>query len=128
MRHYCQAKKEQAMSDSNSPSTRAHEVSESGAAEILLIDDFDPYVGRLFHFEGTPYAFPLDHIVCKRERPQFPGYRMPFTLIFRGPREQQVLPEGLYECKVEDGPSFSIYVAPIHTPAPDRQHYQAVFN
>jgi hypothetical protein len=39
-----------------------------------------------------------------------------------------VLPEGLYTFDVENGPSFELYVMPIHTPARDRQDYQSSFN
>ena len=59
------------------------------------------------------------------ERKTFP--RQPFSLIFRGP-PADVLPEGLHTLEVEGGDSFTIYVMPIHTPARDRQDYQAVFN
>jgi hypothetical protein len=38
------------------------------------------------------------------------------------------MPEGLYAAEVENGPRFDLYVIPIHTRAPDRQDYQAVFN
>jgi hypothetical protein len=30
--------------------------------------------------------------------------------------------------EVEGGPSFTLYVIPVHTPARDRQDYQAAFN
>ena len=36
--------------------------------------------------------------------------------------------EGLYVLEVEDGPSFMLYVIPVHTPARDRQDYQAAFS
>jgi len=39
-----------------------------------------------------------------------------------------VLREGPYILEVEGGPGFQLYVMPIHTPAQDRQDYQAVFN
>ena len=54
--------------------------------------------------------------------------RKPFTLIFRGPKETDVMPEGLYECEFEGGPSYSLYVIPIFTPQPGRQDYQSAFN
>jgi hypothetical protein len=53
--------------------------------------------------------------------------RPPFTLIFAGP-PGDVLPEGEYAFEVEGGPAFEFYVMPIHTPARDRQDYQAAFN
>jgi hypothetical protein len=48
-------------------------------------------------------------------------------LIFRGPAGD-LLREGLYVLEVEGGPSFELYVIPVHTPARDRQDYQAAFN
>lgn len=95
---------------------------------ILVVDDFKPHVGKTFRFLGTPYAFPLDRVSSLRESVPPGSKRIPFTLIFVGPKSQDHLPEGLYDCAVEDGPTYSIHVNPIHTPAPDRQEYQAVFN
>lgn len=51
----------------------------------------------------------------------------PFTLIFHGPRGD-ILGEGLHGTTTEDGTRFAFYIMPIHTPALDRQEYQAVFN
>jgi hypothetical protein len=96
--------------------------------KVLTAEDFEPHVGKTFRFKGTRHAFPLDHI-HRDDRPRPPGLkRQPFILIFRGPKEADVLPEGPYMCSIEGGPSFSIYVMPIFTPQPDRQDYQAVFN
>ncbi|MDE3177648.1 MAG: hypothetical protein KGM15_16225 [Pseudomonadota bacterium] len=95
---------------------------------ILSIEQFAPHVGKLFQFIGTPYAFPLDRILGDAGAPASGQARRPFALIFRGPRDGDVLPEGLYDCATEDGASFNLYVAPIHTPQPDRQEYQAAFN
>lgn len=98
------------------------------ARELLLIEHFVPHVGKIFRFTGTRYAFPLDRIDSDpRELPSW-VVRRPFTLIFRGPAEREVLPAGIYECEIEGGPTYSIHVAPIHTPRPDRQDSQAVFN
>jgi hypothetical protein len=49
------------------------------------------------------------------------------VLIFTGPRGD-VLPEGFYAAEAEGGAHFDFYILPIHTPASDRQDYQAVFN
>ena len=35
---------------------------------------------------------------------------------------------GFYAAEAESGARFDFYILPIHTPAPDRQEYQAVFN
>ena len=50
-----------------------------------------------------------------------------FTLVLTGPRTP-VLPEGLYDAAAPGGPALTFYIMPIHTPDPDRQDYQAVFN
>ena len=96
--------------------------------EFLLVEHFEPHVGKVFRFKGTRYAFPLESIDNpRREKPDWVK-RQPFTLIFRGPKERDVMPEGLYDCEIEGGPTVALYVAPIMTPQPDRQYYQAVFN
>jgi len=96
--------------------------------KLLQIEDFKPHVGKIFRFKGTRFAFPLEHIVAENQ-PMLPGMqRKPFILIFRGPKERDYLPPAIYECEVEGGPTYSMYVNPIHTPQPDRQEYQAAFN
>jgi hypothetical protein len=118
---------EEALQESSEAGASA-EIQREGEPEFLLIAHFKPHVGKIVRFKGTRYAFPLAEIVSDRKR--LPGWvkRRPFTLIFHGPRERDVLPEGHYECEFEGGPTYGIYVSPIHTPWPDRQDYQAVFN
>jgi len=95
--------------------------------EMLQIEHFKPHVGKTVRFKGTRFAFPLERIIVDRKRSK--GLkRKSFMLIFRGPKEREHLPEGLYDCEIENGPTYPIYVAPVHTPEPDRQDYQAVFN
>jgi|SRR5665213_353739 len=96
--------------------------------DLLQIDDFKPHVGKLFRFKGTRHAFPLDRIVSNRQPLRKGMQRQPFMLIFSGPKEPDYLPEGMYDCEVEGGPSYQIYVSPFQTPEPDRQEYQAAFN
>lgn len=98
------------------------------APEILLIDHFAPHVGKIFRFRDTRHAFPLDRISSSDNDVPDWVKRRPFTLIFRGPKERDVLPEGLHVCEIDGGPVYSIYIVPIFTPQPDRQEYQAVFN
>ena len=95
---------------------------------VLCVKHFEPHVGKFFRFKGARHTLALDRVVRESENPLRAGERGPFTLIFSGPRESEVLREGLYDCEIDDGPSFSLYVAPIHTVAPERQEYQAVFN
>ncbi|WP_315837400.1 DUF6916 family protein [Bradyrhizobium prioriisuperbiae] len=111
--------------------TETNATPDDALPEFLLVEHFEPFVGKIVRFKGTRYAFPLHSI----HRPQGPNWekpdwvkRYPFTLIFRGPKERDVLPEGLYDCEIEGGPTVTIYVAPIMTPQPDCQDYQAVFN
>jgi hypothetical protein len=96
--------------------------------ELIKAEHFKPHVGKICRFKGTPFALALDRISSNRRRLPKGVKRRPFTLIFRGPKEPPVVPEGLYECEIEGGPTYSIYVNPIFTSAPDRQEYQAVFN
>ncbi|MGO4843140.1 hypothetical protein AB4144_63795, partial [Rhizobiaceae sp. 2RAB30] len=53
--------------------------------------------------------------------------RQPFNLIFGGP-PGEVLREGTYTLKADDGSSFDLYLMPVHTVENDRQNYQAAFN
>lgn len=96
--------------------------------ELLQIEDFKPHVGKIFRFKGTRFAFPLDRIIGENQ-PTPPGMkRRPFILIFRGPKERDYMPDGIYDCEVEDGPTYRMYVNPINTPAPELQEYQAAFS
>jgi hypothetical protein len=95
--------------------------------EPLRHEDFAPHVGKRFRFAGWHSALQLVAINM-HDHPPAPGVvRPPFTLLFHGP-VGDVLPEGLYRADIEDGPTLEFYVIPIHTVAPDRQEYQAVFN
>ena len=52
----------------------------------LTIDDFTPHIGKLVHFTGTPFAFPIDRVIGDGGPPP-PGLpRAPFIVIFRGPK------------------------------------------
>lgn len=88
---------------------------------------FEPLVGKVVRFKGTRFAMPLAHLI-KSEKFIAIAKRDPFMLIFRAPREREHMPEGIYECEFEDGPTYSIYVSPIQTIEPEWQDYQAIFN
>jgi hypothetical protein len=97
------------------------------AAQPLTHESFQPHLHREFRFEGRPHVLKLTHIEVKDGAP-LPGLPyMAFALIFSGPRDD-VMPEGFYAAETQDGARFDFYVMPIHTPASDRQDYQAVFN
>lgn len=96
--------------------------------ELLTRDHFTPHVGKLVRFAGTPHALILDRVEGDDVVPA--GWpRAPFLVIFRGPAGRPaLLPEGLYDCEIEDGPIVNLYVMPVHTTTPGRQEYQAAFN
>ena len=98
------------------------------APEVLTIDHFTPHVGKIFRFKGTRHAFPLDRIASSDDPSPDWAKRRAFILIFRGPKERDVLPEGFHQCEIDGGPVYGIYVVPISSPQPDSQDYQAVFN
>jgi hypothetical protein len=97
--------------------------------ELLTPGHFRPHLDKVFRVRGGHHALTLTKVDARQvadwEREVVP--REPFNLIFRGP-PGDVLPEGFHAMEVEDGPSFEFYLMPIHTPARDRQDYQAVFN
>ena len=95
---------------------------------VVQVEDFRPHVGKLVRFKGTRFTFPLDRIVSDRRRLPKGAKRRPFILIFRAVREREYMPDGIYECEIEGGPTHTMYVNPIHTLAPEWQEYQAAFN
>lgn len=99
-------------------------------AEQLTPEHFHPHLDKVFRVQGGRHALTLAEVQARQlseaERKVVP--RQPFNLVFRGP-PGDVLREGPYVLEVEEGgPGFELYVMPIHTPARDRQDYQAVFN
>jgi hypothetical protein len=94
--------------------------------EMLTPDHFRPHIDKLFRVQGGRHALTLTEVDAPAAQTTG-GFRQSFNVIFKGPPED-VLREGLYTFDVEDGPSFDLYVMPIHTPAPGRQDYQALFN
>lgn len=95
--------------------------------KLLQIEDFEPHVGKRVHFKGTRYTFPLDRILTDERGIPQGGKRRPFILIFRGVKERDYMPDGIYDCEIEGGPTHRMYVNPIQTVAPEWQDYQAVF-
>jgi hypothetical protein len=96
-------------------------------AEFLEVHHFEPLVGKIVRFKGTRFAMPLTTII-RGQKFLATAKRDPFILIFRAPKEREHMPEGTYECEFEDGPTYNIYVLPTHTPEPEWQDYQAIFN
>ena len=103
-------------------------------SEPLQHADFEPHVGKLFRFPATtigpttsePTTFELRLVAIERGTPHPAIPRTPFSLTFQGP-PGAVLPEGQYAAEIEGGTVLDFYIMPIHTPARDRQDYQAVF-
>ncbi len=93
-------------------------------ADQMTAETFQPLVGRTFQVRGGRHAFALASVDVGDEQPGWE--RRPFTLIFRG-QPDDVLPEGMYALEAESGEGFELYLMPVHTPAPGRQDYQAVF-
>lgn len=90
----------------------------------LTADHFSPRVGELFQMGDTELSLTLTAVEVHKDHA---GEHGSFNLIFRGPKTPWA-PEALWALKAADGTVYEIYVAPIHTPDPDRQDYQAVFN
>ena len=98
------------------------------AMDMLTIEHFKPHAGKFVRFRGTPFRFILDRVEGEAGPPP-PGYeRRPFVVIFRGASKTEVMRAGAYDCEIEDGPVFNLYVMPIYTPRADCQEYQAAFN
>jgi hypothetical protein len=97
--------------------------------ELLTPEDFLSHVDKVFRVKGGRHALTLTKVEQRRLEPWEAEMtrREPFNLLFRG-LPGDVLPQGLYTFEVEDGPSFELYLIPIHTPTRDRQNYQAPFN
>src|SRR5262245_22263998 len=96
-------------------------------AELLTPEHFLPHVQKVFRVKDGRHALTL--VAVERGKPEDAegAPREPFNLIFRGP-PGDVLHAGVYVLDVEEGPSFELYVNPVHTPFPGRQDYQAAFN
>jgi hypothetical protein len=98
-------------------------------SEPLTSEHFRPHLNKVFRIEDDGRTFTLTRVDSGHPDSYAlpPGMRRPFNLIFDGP-VGDVVPAGLYTLRVEDGPSFDLYVMPIYTPAAGRQDYQAAFN
>jgi hypothetical protein len=97
-------------------------------SEDLTADHFVPHVNKTFRIRDGRHAFTLSRVDGPASAASLArGIRPPFNLVFSGP-PGDVLQEGLYTVDVENGPHFQLYIIPIHTPARDRQEYQAAFN
>jgi len=96
----------------------------SDAFVVLTADHFSPHVGAPFQLGDTELSLTLVEVDVQ-DAPA--GERAPFTLVFRGPKSPWA-PENMWMLKGPDGAAHELYIAPIHTPEPGWQDYQAVFN
>jgi hypothetical protein len=95
--------------------------------EALTLEFFTPFVGRQFSFEGQPVTLRLASVDPKPRFAMPNAARVPFLLLFHGPIDT-ILPQGIYRAAIQDGPIMEVHLTPIHTTAPGRQEYQAMFN
>jgi hypothetical protein len=95
--------------------------------EQLSAELFLPHVDKHFRVRGGRHVLTLTKVEALSPEHAKGAPRPPFTLIFSGP-PGDVLPEGFYTLEVEEGPSFDLYVMPIHTPLLGRQDYQVAIN
>ncbi len=97
--------------------------------ELLTPEHFLPHVNKAVHVSGWHHTLTLTRVDVRKleEWEKEIARRQPFMLILRGPRGD-VLPEGMRDLKIEDGPSFKLYIMPGMTPQSDRQNYQVIFN
>jgi hypothetical protein len=96
-------------------------------AEFLEVHHFEPLVGKSVRFGGTPFVMTLDKIT-KGQKFVATAKRDPFILMFRAPKDKIYMTEGMYECAFDEGPTYTLYIAPVYTVEPEFQDYQAVFN
>ena len=91
----------------------------------LTADLFARHLGQTFQVGGGRHALTLTKIeTSPKEAWQA---RAAFLLLFSGPTGD-VVAEGMRTITLDDGTAYDLYLIPIHTPAPGRQDYQAVFN
>jgi hypothetical protein len=96
-------------------------------SDILTVSDFAPHVGKTVTPAGQHRVLTLVSVDMTKGA-HWPGMpREPFVLLLSGP-PGDVLPEGLYDVAVDNGPTFSLHIIPIHTASRERQDYQVVFN
>jgi hypothetical protein len=93
----------------------------------LTADAFAPHLGASFKVEGGHHVLSLSEVERLEAQPGHAPSFAPFVLIFSGP-PGDVLAEGMHTIAREDGTAYDLYLIPVHTPARDRQDYQAVFN
>jgi len=95
---------------------------------FLEYHHFEPLVGKKVTFTGINLPDAKLVKVIKNEKFFAEAKRDPFILIFRAPKYEYYMVEGMRECIFEDGPTYQLYIAPTHTPEKEWQDYQSVFS
>src|ERR1700753_2639290 len=90
----------------------------SATMEFLTAESFLPHVGKKAHFAGTEHTLKLDRVEISKGPIPPGGKYQSFIVIFQGPQRNDYLPSDIYDCEIEDGPTFNIYVAPMQSETP----------
>lgn len=93
----------------------------------LTAEYFAPLVGKTLRAAGQRHVLTFVSLDARERAGWDATPRKPFSLILRSP-SGDILPEGLYTCAFDDGPSVELYIMPIRTPSREHQDYQVVFN
>ena len=96
--------------------------------ETFTIDTFKPRVGELFRVivdEKWELRTQLTEVSTWGDETAAGRARVPFTLVFHGPREAHI-PQAIYRVENENMDPFEVFLVPT---APDAQgsRYEAVF-
>lgn len=91
----------------------------------LTAELFARHLGQAFRVDGGPHVLTLTKVEASPKEDW--QTRAPFLLLFSGP-PADVVAEGMRTIALDDGTAYDLYLIPVHTPAPGRQDYQAVFN
>ena len=90
----------------------------------LTIDSFSGRVGERFGLENDGASHELELVECE-QLGQAPVDRVPFSLVFLGPREP-ILPQRIYPLANDELGIREIFLVPI-SQDDDGTRYQAVF-
>jgi hypothetical protein len=94
--------------------------------DAISFATFAPYIGAAVSLLDGP-KLTLVAVEQPKAHATVPAPHAAFSLILRGAPAPMV-PEGMHRLILEGGPSFDLYLIPIHTPSRDHQDYQIVFN
>ncbi len=94
--------------------------------ESISHENFSGHLNAKFQIDVAENSLDLELVEVEVGNSIDPSQRVPFTLIFQGPKDS-VFPEGIYSVSNDDAGSFELYIIPIVSPG-DRQSYQVIFN